>query len=426
VGTEPHINPFETIQLGQNLVDPAPSVPDDEPTKETAGPGAATDSATPPPAPGAAAAEPVETAPDPVETAPDPVEAAPDPVEPTPEPVEPATEPAAQAPFPGEVPEPSLADLVGAYLGADGGKQREAEKALRAGARAAADRREFGVLADLVELMADSAEGGDEDRDLRALIEEFTSPAVASVIVARLASSEEEGERARLGRVLSQVGPEGALALTDALEQARDRFERKNLLGAMVGLGPWGFEMAKRMVDDPRWYVVRNGVAVLGEIGGMDAVSHLTSTLASRDRRVRRETVRALAKIGGADAESLLLGMLSDGETEVRSGACRALGLLGSIRAVRRLQDLMDDPEQDVQVECIQALGRIGDPGPVQSIEKKAFGGFFSRPPREVRIAAFRALAAIGTPRAVKALERGAKDSDGKVRASVRTLLGVA
>jgi HEAT repeat protein len=300
----------------------------------------------------------------------------------------------------------------------------EVAKRLREGAKSMALQRDFAGLADLVELMADSVGDEDEDRGLLTLIQEFTSPAVASAIVARLAAADDEGERARLVRVLSRVGTEGAMALTDALEQGKDRSERRTFLRSMVGLGPMGFEMAKRMVEDPRWYVVRNGVAVLGELGGRDAVTYLTSTLASGDKRVRKETIRALARIGGTDAESLLLGMLDDGEPDVRAVACRALGVLGSVRAVRPLQELLDDDDQDVQVECIQALGHIGDPGPVQSIERKAFGGFFSRPPREVRIAAFRALAAIGTPRASKALQKGAEDWDAKVKASVLSLLG--
>jgi HEAT repeat protein len=190
----------------------------------------------------------------------------------------------------------------------------------------------------------------------------------------------------------------------------------------MVRLGPLALEMAQRMMTDPRWFVVRNGVAVLGELGGEDAVAHLTATLANGDSRVRKETILSLAKVGGGDAEMLLLGMLDDGEGEVRAAACRALGVLRSHRAYRPLLQLLKDHDPEVQAECLHALGQIGDPGAVPFIEKKATGGLFSRPPREVRIAAFRALASIGTARALKILEKGVKDRDSDVQTVAKAL----
>jgi HEAT repeat protein len=252
----------------------------------------------------------------------------------------------------------------------------------------------------------------------------MTTPAVASHIVARLGATRDETERSSLVHLISQVGMEGALALADALEESRDRFQRRAFLDAMVALGPMGLEMAERMVRDPRWFVVRNGVTVIGELGGEEAVTHLTATLANADSRVRRETVLSLAKVGGLDAEMLLLGMLNDGEPEVRAAACRGLGALKSDRALRSLLGALKDHDPGVQVDCLRALGQIGDPGAVRLVEKRALGGLFSRPTQEVRIAAFRALAGIGTPQALRTLEKGAMDRDQGVRTIVRALMG--
>jgi HEAT repeat protein len=298
-----------------------------------------------------------------------------------------------------------------------------AESAFRDRVKDLTAQRDFKGLARLIEGLVDPANEGFNPETAQRLAEEFTTPAVASSIVAHLASSRDEGERARLGRIVARVGREGPPAVADALEQARDRSERRALVGAMVALGPRGFDLACRMVEDPRWYVVRNGVSVMGEVGGEEAVTHLTATLASEDGRVRKATVLALAKLGGSDTEMLILGMLDDPEPSVRAVACRALGVLGLQRAVRPLMVLMKDPDPEVQIEAIQALGLIGDPGPVQQIERKALGGFLAKPQAPIRIAAFRALAAIGTPRALKTLQKGALDSDEEVKASVRALL---
>jgi len=320
-------------------------------------------------------------------------------------------------------------EIARAYLESRGGDRGEMEDRIRTGAQELSHARDLSGLTALVEVLLEGSEGeegdGEEsqvDGEAVGLAREFTTPAVASHIVARLGSTREEAERARLIRVTSRVGREGALALTDALGESRDRFQRRAYMGAMVALGPLGLEMAQGMVDDPRWFVVRNGIALLGELGGEDAVVHLTAALANEDSRVRRETVSSLAKVGGRDAEMLVLGMLEDADADVRAKSCRALGVLKPARGFKPLLGLLNDESLDVQVECLQALGRIGDSGALPAIEKRAFGGILSRPPREVRIAAFRALAGIGTPGALRALRKGAKDPDDSVRTVVRAL----
>lgn len=317
---------------------------------------------------------------------------------------------------------PDLVEEVGTYLASDDVDRRESGKRLRAAAARFMGSRNVAALTELIQLLVESAGLDPVDQEAIDLAAEFTTPAAASHLVARLGAAREEDERSRLANVISRSGREGALALADALGESRDRSERRAFSDAMVRLGPVALEMAQRMMTDPRWFVVRNGVAVLGELGGEDAVAHLTATLANGDSRVRKETILSLAKVGGGDAEMLLLGMLDDGEGEVRAAACRALGVLRSHRAYRPLLQLLKDHDPEVQAECLHTLGQIGDPGAVPFIEKKATGGLFSRPPREVRIAAFRALASIGTARALKILEKGVKDRDSDVQTVAKAL----
>jgi len=327
-------------------------------------------------------------------------------------------------PSPGSVLPPELAEEVRTYIDSQDLVRAESETKLRARAEELTKLRNLAALSGLVQLLVESAGDGPQAQEIIELAVELTTPAVASHIVARLGSTRDEAERSRLVHLTSQVGREGALALADALEESRDRFQRRAFLDAMVALGPMGLEMAQRMVRDPRWFVVRNGVTVLGELGGKEAVTHLTATLANADSRVRKETVRILAKVGGLDAEMLLLGMLNDGKPDVRAAACRGLGALKSDRALRSLLECLKDEDSDVQVECLRALGQIGDPGAVRLVGKRALGGLFSRPQREIRIAAFRALAGIGTYQALRTLEKGAKDRDQGVRTIVKALMG--
>jgi HEAT repeat protein len=262
------------------------------------------------------------------------------------------------------------------------------------------------------------------DSEPLELARRLTSTAVASQFVARLGSTREEEERKRLVGVTGCLGRDMALALTDALGEARDRFQRRVFLEAILAQGDLAREMAEKMVEDPRWYVVRNGVTLLGDLGGEESLSPLTKTLANEDSRVRKETVQALAKVGGEDASMLLLGMLDDPEEEVRAKACWAVGILRVDRGLRLLLRILEKDGSDrVQAQCLEALGRIGDPGAVPLIEKKAARRIFFGPSKEIRLAAYKALGAIGTPHARNLLLKATRDSDVDVRKVVLALV---
>lgn len=310
-----------------------------------------------------------------------------------------------------------LEETVRSFFSAKGQEKVRLGEAIAAAAARLQESRSQGTVADLVEALAQTPRGAPPDPEALELATRLTTTPVASQIVGRLGSTRNEVEKERLIRLSAGLGREMALALTDALGEARDRYQRRSFMDALAAQGPLAGEMAQRMVEDPRWYVVRNGVALLGELGGEDVTSHLTTALGSGDPRVRRETVKALSKVGGEDATMLLLAMLDDAEPDVRARACQALGLLRAERAVKPLLRLLEqDGNEEVQVESMQALGKLKDPGAVALIERKITGRFFSRPSRAVRLAGFRALASIGTPHAKNLLQKASKDSDPDVR----------
>ena len=299
---------------------------------------------------------------------------------------------------------PDLEEKVQGFFSAAPGERAELGEAILAVAASLKEERAMASVAHLVEALA-TPRGEGPDSEALELASQIITPAIASHLVIRLGEMRDEEERAHMIRLSSGLGREMALALADALGEARDRYQRRSFMDAMLAHGPLALEVAKGMVEDPRWFVVRNGVSLMGEIGGESAVSDLTGTLANQDSRVRRETVLALAKLGGSDAEQLLLGMLDE-------------------KALKPLMKILeDDQDEDVQVECLQALGKIEDPGAVLLIEKRAVGSLFSRPSKEIRVAAYRALAGIGTPHAMSLLEKAATDSDVAVRTVVQALL---
>jgi HEAT repeat protein len=258
------------------------------------------------------------------------------------------------------------------------------------------------------------------------LARELVEPDVAKEIAVVLGAVREDERRRRMVDGVSKLGAGVATAIAEALSETEDRYARRAYIDAMVALGDSGMEIVAEMVEDSRWFVVRNAVGILGEIGGEQAVSHLTTTLASEDARVRKETVLTLARIGGDDASMLVVGKLEDQDADVRAAACRAIGVLKVARALKPLLLLLRTEKDDEVVEqVLLALGQLGDPGSVKAIEKRATGGLLSRAPTQVRIAAFKALFTIGTPHAKAVLEKATDDSDPEVKEAVGRILGL-
>jgi len=319
----------------------------------------------------------------------------------------------------------ALRDAVTAFLEADPLAREGKGRAVRDAALALREANALDALADSVERLTLGA-GDPPDEACIVMAQSLLSPGVASRIAAYLGNERDEERRKELVQVCKLLGQDMALAISDALSATQDRFARRTFLDTMVAMGPDAMPIVEKMVEDNRWFVVRNALAILGEVGGERPVELIISTLAHTDARVRREALLALAKVGGEDAGMLVYGMIEDPDPDVRLAAAMAAGQLKVERALRPLLALLEqETDPDVVVGVLRALGQLGDPGAVNAIEKRAVGSFFSRPPADVRIAAYRALHNIGTPHAKSLLMHAADDKDPAVKGAVRQILGM-
>jgi hypothetical protein len=277
-------------------------------------------------------------------------------------------------------------------------------------------------LADAVETLVREA-GDPPDARYLDLAGSVINPSVASRLVQRMGHESDEAARAEYLGLCRRLGRVMANALRGALTGAVDRDVRRVYHNALISMGEASRPVIEGMVADDNRFLVRDGVAMLGEIGGARAIELVTSALADTDARVRAEALLAVGKLGDADAGQLVLGFLDDPDSSVRVAAAVASGQLGLERALRPLLHMLEsaqDPE--VCIPLLRALGQIGDPGAVHAIEKHAVPSLFSKPRTDVRIAAYRALHAIGTPHARDLIKRTATDKDPVVRVALRDL----
>ena len=216
--------------------------------------------------------------------------------------------------------------------------------------------------------------------------------------------------------ILLHMGEIAVVPLLEALGRETDRSLRKKIISVIVGLGEEAIPEIVRRFSDKNWYVVRNMVRILREIGTEKAGRYLDIPLKHKDPRVRKEVVYALSTIGGREALKLISLMTGDPDGEVRRGAIKYLGVMRNKESVPLLMKLIAQRnpfghKNYLIISGIEALGEIGAgeavPGLVRLLRKSTI---FARSRNdEVRITAATALEKIGNDEAMEALAQGTK-----------------
>jgi hypothetical protein len=312
-----------------------------------------------------------------------------------------------------------LQEAVDAFIAGD----RSARERIEACAAPLRDRLALDPLADAVESLVRAAGDGPE-QDYIDVASAVINPAVASRIVQRMGRERDDERRAEYSVLCRRLGRVMANGLKGALTGKLEPTVRRVYYDAMISMGDVSRPVIEAMLEDENRFLVRDAVAMLGEIGGPRAVELVTSALANTDPRVRAEALHALAELGDAEAGRLALGFLEDSDSNVRLAAAVTAGKLGLERALRPLVNLLDAEEAPAsRALLLQALGELGDPGAVPAIQKHAAPSRFSKADTGVRVAAYRALHRIGTPHARELVRRAANDKDPAVRAALRGLV---
>jgi hypothetical protein len=208
-----------------------------------------------------------------------------------------------------------------------------------------------------------------------------------------------------------EAGGEGACRVVlQVLGEEPDRKRRGRLIEAIRGLGEPALPALYEGLTSPTWYLVRNTLNLLADLGDAGAVAEVERCLSHSDPRVKRAAVRTLWKVGGPAAVPNLLATLpvADGETQME--IIFALGQLRSKQAVPVLAAFAQDhraPEA-LRARAAETLGQIGDPVAIPALRDLAMRKgriFTSAEATAVRVGACRGLLAMATAEARQALE---------------------
>lgn len=260
---------------------------------------------------------------------------------------------------------------------------------------------------------------------------QLTNDEILDFVIATLCTKGlTEDQREQTLALFPTLGRPLALRLMARLASESDSWARKILSDGLVRLGQSAIGVVLESLADERWFVVRNCVAILGEIRDPAAVPPMQKLLYHADIRVRRETVRALTRIGGTEAVNILLRTLEEKDHDLRRQALISLGAMKHPAAVPALLRIvgMRDPrvrELEIKRDAIRALGEIGSPEAVAPLAELVVKRKFWYRSRfdELRATATSALGDIGDPAAAEILQWATNDrSEIVARAAVQAL----
>ncbi len=189
-------------------------------------------------------------------------------------------------------------------------------------------------------------------------------------------------------------------------------------------LAPW--------MSDPRWYVVRNIVTILGWIGGPPVAGLLQTALRHSDHRVHAAVVSALQHIELQHARPVLIRALETADSKMFASILNQLSGARDAATARFVmafvqQERFFERPDDERRAIYAAIASIGGDEILSELEQELLKGNWLDRDQEIhRHAIARCLVMIGTPFALTVLHRGVASKREPVRQACMSALAIS
>jgi hypothetical protein len=269
---------------------------------------------------------------------------------------------------------------------------------------------------------------------LMDLMEQANAPSATNAIWIELSTPKRFKEILRcepvdatvLDRLLEQVGIKGAEPMLDVLTESESAGTRQLLLDRLSQSGPMIGPLAVARLDDDRWYVQRNMLAIISRLpelpDGFDAMRFADHP----DARVRGEAFEIMFAMPSVRERAVCRALTDSDENIVRLGlsACKtkcpkaAVSLLVS-RATNAAKSAQ-------RLAAIKALGTAEDPAALETLLKMAAPrkSFLRLKPQRKSAEYLASLEAIHNyphdARAKKALDVAVKSKDAQISSAAK------
>lgn len=235
-------------------------------------------------------------------------------------------------------------------------------------------------------------------------------------------------ETAQLQPLVEKLGGEAVPVLLQALAETEVRSLRRGLMDLLRGMGPVISDpIGEWLARDERWYVQRNLLALLAEVGHWPAGVEATRFLDHPDGRVRREAYRLLLQVPAERDRAVCAAIVDPDPRNLRQGIAAARERLPAAAVplvVKRLDD--QTLPHDLRVALVRVLEGSGSSLVLDALlrivmgGKTLFGGVKLATPSPETIAAVRILARDwpGHPRVAGILAAARKSRSEQLRSA--------
>lgn len=208
--------------------------------------------------------------------------------------------------------------------------------------------------------------------------------------------------------------------MLDALADAQSGRTRRALLDRLVRLGERVGPQALERLTDPRWFVQRNMLVILGSLATPPDGFNPADFLQHRDPRVRREAIRVLLRRPAGRERAVCHALADEDPRTVRLGLNAALERCPETAVPLVVSRTGSETPQDLRVLAVRALGQSGQRVALDTllqIVQPRRGLFRSRRTKSPEyLAALTALHRFADhPSAQRALAQAAKSSDPEI-----------
>jgi len=274
-----------------------------------------------------------------------------------------------------------------------------------------------------------AADPGQAER--RGALEEFVEHlADAKTLAALVAASRQPGGPpfVQVQSLVLALGASATHGLLEALAAEPDRARRLRLIELAASLGPAIVPETRRLLADPRWYVVRNMVLLLRRVHDKSAMSEILRCADHPDLRVRLEAIRALFAFDTKVPRDLLARTINHPDPRLAEAAVLLSGQHGITQATDLLVEILLrwdvlGRRRSLRLKALRALADLADPAVLPRIDR-----FFRERPfplvaLEERRAAYRLLGSYDPGARAPYVARGERSRDSLIRDICRGLV---
>lgn len=159
------------------------------------------------------------------------------------------------------------------------------------------------------------------------------------------------------------AGSTGISYLIDLLADEEDQKVRSRLINAIVSFsGELISSEVERRMSDPRWFVVRNMVTIVGKLNSAELPEFLERAAVHPDPRVPKELIKILYKGNSKSQLPLILLLMQHPDKNIRIQAVHLVTMQANSGAIPALVDLLNSgapAESDLRTACLQALLKL-------------------------------------------------------------------